>query len=290
LAPAELPTGAGVAVRLIVPAAFHALTVRGTDTALAEQLAEVAEELFAADGSAQRRREWAVQTAGLADDIAAAGIRFAGLAAVRAGDRPSDAALIVGFEHRPTPITELAAWLATARPYAEVWTVLLPAGPAVVLVAARTVAVPARTAAAGPPRRVTVSAVEAFVPLPDGVSLLTVQLSTAVGADWQLYTGVFAELLRSLEFGWDGVAGAAEPSVPPYRGAPLDTVPPDHEPLDTAPPDQEPLDPFGTVTAPPPPAAPNPEPRPTPPAAAQPFPPAKGTPVLIPPPDFDPFA
>ncbi|MGC0318879.1 hypothetical protein [Kitasatospora acidiphila] len=374
LAPTELAAGTGVEVRLLVPPAFHALSVRGDDAALAEQLAEVAEELFATDGPSAWR-DWAVLNAVLADDSAAAGVRYAGVAAVEIDGRPSNASLVVSLQPNVTPIAELAAELATARPQAEVWTVILPSGPAVVLVQGRTGAVPATLAADGARRWLVSSVAQAFLPLPDGASLLTVQLGTAHGEDWERYAALFARVLRSIELGWDGVDGRAAaaarlgtggstvaplavpdaaattagtppaaalpptqlpaPTAPPAPVVPpMPTLPPSTPPA-TAPvepvgvepvaaepvaaqpkepvpaepvaaepepePKPVPLDPFGTVMANQPAdpfgtvtrgtAAPAKSAAPAaPPAPVASPPPGKGTPVLIPPDDFDPFA
>ncbi|TQF06438.1 hypothetical protein E6W39_34870 [Kitasatospora acidiphila] len=391
LTPTELAAGTGVEVRLLVPPAFHALSVRGDDAALAEQLAEVAEELFAADGPSAWR-DWAVLNAVLADDSAAAGVRYAGVAAVEIDGRPSNASLVVSLQPNVTPIAELAAELATARPQAEVWTVILPSGPAVVLVQGRTGAVPATLAADGARHWLVSSVAQAFLPLPDGASLLTVQLGTAHGEDWERYAALFARVLRSIELGWDGVDGraaaaarlgtggstvaplavpdaavvtaagnppAAAPPTPlpaptaptaptpppapvvppmptlppntpsaaePAAAAPVEPVaaepvavepvaaqPKEPVPVPAAPvaaepvpepepePKPVPLDPFGTVMANQPAdpfgtvtrgtAAPTKSAAPAaPPAPVAPPPPGKGTPVMIPPDDFDPFA
>ncbi|WP_344445860.1 hypothetical protein, partial [Kitasatospora nipponensis] len=231
LLPAELPTGGGVEVRLAVPPAFHALTVRGGDEAWAEQLAEVAEELFAAEGT-DARRDWAVVTAALTEEIAAARVRYAAVAAVEIQGRASNASLVVSLERGLSPIAELAAELATSRPHAEVWTVILPSGPAIVLVQARTGVVPGVLTGDGARRWVVSSVAQAFLPLPDGATVLTVQLGTAHGEDWELYAAVFAELLRSVEFGWDGVDGraaalaAAPAAVPTVTPLPAPPAPP----------------------------------------------------------------
>ncbi|MFE0458791.1 hypothetical protein ACFW1A_05965 [Kitasatospora sp. NPDC058965] len=324
LGPEELPTGHGVEVRLALPAAFHALTARGSGRALGEHLVEVAAELFAADRPSARR-DWAVLAASLADPAAAAGVRYAGLAAVEVDGRPSTASLVVAVHRDATPIAELAAELATTRPHAEVWTVILPAGPAVVLVQSRTGAVPAALTGDGARHWVVCSVMQAFLPLPDGGSLLSVQLGTANGEDWERYAQLFADLLRSVETGWDGEPArltdhrptaprvtapqpVAEP-VPAPRPEPMPMPEPEPRPdpapmpepeLTAAQPPVAPL-PAAPPVPPVPPAPPTvPASRPAPPTApAEPVAevpvaeapaPGKGTPVLVPPPDFDPFA
>ncbi|MEU6233463.1 hypothetical protein, partial [Kitasatospora sp. NPDC047058] len=266
--PVELATGAGAEVRLVVPPGFHPLTspagppgvsartvptgpAAGGDASTAEDgdpaasaaaaeltahLAEVAEELFSGTGTAPRR-DFAVIAATLADAVTASGTVYAGICAVQVDGRPSDATLVVSLAQHPLPITGLATELATVRRHAEVWTVLLPAGPAAVLVEGRSVPVPGALSADGQPRRAATAVAEAFVPLPDGVSVLCVQLTTGRAQDWDLYTEAFAGLLRSVQFGWDGVAGkltapaapapAAVPTLTPTpaRGFPAEPAP-----------------------------------------------------------------
>ncbi|MFJ8471704.1 hypothetical protein [Kitasatospora sp. NPDC094011] len=325
--PVELATGAGAEVRLVVPPGFHPLTSpggpagvsartlpalpddgaaaladgadRATVAAAAEltrHLAEVAEELFSATGP-EPRRDFAVVSATLTDLLQDAGVRYAGVCALDQDGHASEAALVVSLARHPLPITALATELATVRRHAEVWTVLLPAGPAAVLVEGRTVPVPGALAADGQRRWVVTSAVQAFVPLPDGGTVLCVQLSTARPEDWELYTEAFAELLKSIQFGWDGVpltaAGTAPTAAAPAAAAPTPAAPPT-TPVAAEPAPEEPVHLRGTPVR-------------IPPADFNPFAPVaaeeaakeaakeaeptrrKGTPVMIPPPDFDPF-
>ncbi|MFD7450736.1 hypothetical protein [Kitasatospora sp. NPDC059827] len=322
--PVELATGAGAEVRLVVPPGFHPLTspggpagvsartvpaapadtADGTDGAdratlaaaaeLTGHLAEVAEELFSATGP-EPRRDFAVITATLTDLLHDAGVRYAGVCALEVDGRASEATLVISLARHPLPITELATELATVRRHAEVWTVLLPAGPAAVLVEGRTVPVPGALAADGQRRWVVTSAVQAFVPLPDRGTVLCAQLSTARPEDWELYTEAFAELLKSIQFGWDGESlrtpAAPAPVAPPV--APPVPVPPPAAPA--ADQEEKPVHLRGTPVRIPP-ADFNPfapvaeEPAATAPAAEAAAPaPRKGTPVMIPPPDFDPF-
>ncbi|MFJ3219040.1 hypothetical protein ACIPLC_24325 [Kitasatospora sp. NPDC086801] len=318
--PVELATGAGAEVRLVVPPGFHPLTSPGgpagvcaravpapaggadgvdpATAAAAEELtghlAEVAEELFSGDGP-EPRRDFAVIAATLTDLVHDAGTVYAGVCALDVDGRASDAALVVSLARHPLPITALATELATVRRHAEVWTVLLPAGPAAVLVEGRTVPVPGQLSADGQRRWVVTSAVEAFVPLPDGGTVLCAQLSTAQPEDWELYTQAFAELLKSVQFGWDGeVAGTVPvpapvlvPATTASASAPVERTPEEEAeeevpvhlrgtPVQVPPADFDPFAPVAEVV----PVDTEPE------AAAS----RKGTPVMVPPPDFNPFA
>ncbi|MEV7602597.1 hypothetical protein AB0O91_35010 [Kitasatospora sp. NPDC089797] len=344
--PVELATGAGAEVRLVVPPGFHPLTSPGgpagvsaravpalpdadgrvpdTDGAdratvaaaaeLTRHLSEVAEELFGASGP-EPRRDFAVISATLTDLLQDADVRFAGVCALERDGRASEAALVVSLARHPLPITALATELATVRRHAEVWTVLLPAGPAAVLVEGRTVPVPGALAGDGQRRWVVTSAVQAFVPLPDGGTVLCVQLSTARPEDWELYTEAFAELLKSIQFGWDGVPLPAAAAAPPLPAAPP-TAPPVAPPAapataaaapapvakeaeaaePTAEPTEQPVYLRGTPVRIPPadfnpfaPVVEEAQPADTTTPGGPPPGPRKGTPVMIPPPDFDPF-
>ncbi|MGK4584444.1 hypothetical protein [Kitasatospora sp. HPMI-4] len=286
VAPEELSTGSGTEVRLVLPSVFHALAVRGGTAARAAQLAEVAEELFAGAG-AGARKEWAVLTASLARQLGAAGTVFAGVSALRVADRPSHASLVVSLANRPVQISELATQLADARPQAEVWTVLLPAGPAAVLVEGRTSPVPAALSNDGQPYRTSSSVAQALIPLPDGASVLVVQLSVAQPEDWELYMTSFADVLKSIQLGWDGVyatqpaapARTQTPAADPYASVPA-------QPQPQPQPASAPMAPPAPATAP----APTSAPAPAPAAAAEQSVARKGTAVAVPPADFDPFA
>lgn len=297
--PEELATGSGIEARVLIPSVFHPLTVRGGAAALSGHLAEVAEELFGgADAAA--RRDLAVIAAALTEEIASAGVVFAGLAALTVDGRRTHASLVLSLAQSPLPASDLASRLAEARPQAEVWTVLIPAGPAVLLTESRTAPIPAALVAYGQRRWAVSSVVQAFLPLPDGESVLGVQLSTFQAEDWELYAETFARILESIRLGWDGVRvmptpaeAPPEPAVAiPAQAAPAITESPEGTPVSVPPAD---FDPFGT---PAPSAVPaqtgaeaalDPFAQTSPTAEAAP-PPGKGTPVNVPPLDFDPFA
>ncbi|MFJ9521660.1 hypothetical protein ACIRPK_25825 [Kitasatospora sp. NPDC101801] len=285
--PEELATGAGVEVRLVVPSVFHPLTVRGDRQARAGHLAEVAEELYAG-ARAPRRQDWSVLTGLLAQPAAAAGVVYAGVAALQTDGRRSRASLVVSLAQSPRQISELSAELADQRPQAEVWTVLIPAGPTAVLVESRIAPVPPLLLPVGQPAGEpdvadnTVSSVlQAFLPLPDGLSVLTVQLGTAQADDWELYAAAFAEILASIQLGWDGTR-AALPQIPAQQPVAQQPAQP---PVAQAPAAPQPA-PLPPVAAPPVPAMPTVPPTVPAPAPERP----KGTLVNIPPADFNPFA
>ncbi|BAJ27559.1 MULTISPECIES: hypothetical protein [Kitasatospora] len=274
VAPDELSTGSGVEARLVVPPLFHTLTVRGSGNALSAHLAETAEEVFSG-GSPAERNDFAVVAALLAEQFAAADVAYAGIGALLMDGRRSRVSLLVSTVQCSQPIQDLAVDLSTERPYAEVWTVLLPAGPAALLVETRVVPTLKELRDENPNGHVRSTVVEAFVPMPDGATVLTVQLSTSDSEDWTVYTSVFADLLCTVQLAWDGVSvapapvpvGRAFPAAPPVSApAPLPV------PAQTAP------------TAPPAPPAQLPVA-----AAPEPADSPSGTAVRVPPSDFNPF-
>ncbi|MCP2312335.1 hypothetical protein [Kitasatospora paracochleata] len=300
-APEELSTGSGVEARLIVPSVFHSLAVRLSGPALASHLTEVASELFAG-GRPPVRREWALVAAALADEIAAADVVYAGVSALDVDGRRSRASLVVSLSRRALPIQELSVALSAERPRAEVWTVLLPAGPAALLVEARTAPVPAALTADGQRGWVVSSVVEAFIPLPDGATVLTVQLSTPQAEDWELYATAFAQLLETVQVGWDGVAAtpppiaapvpvpAVEVQLPAATPPPMPPAPPVMPPAPAPAPVAAPFADRSEAGVPATHLASAPVPAQAAPPAAEEAPRPKGTPVRIPPADFDPFA
>ncbi|MFE1351939.1 hypothetical protein ACFW6T_08125 [Kitasatospora phosalacinea] len=280
VAPDELSTGSGVEARLVVPPAFHTLTVRGSGNALSAHLAETAEEVFSG-ASAAERNDFAVVAALLAEQFAAADIAYAGVGALLVNGRRSRTSLVVSTVRCSQPIQELAVDLSTERPYAEVWTVLLPAGPAALLVETRAVPALKELRDESPSGRVVSTVVEAFLPMPDGATVLTVQLSTSDTEDWDVYTGVFADLLCTVQLAWDGVSVAPAP-VPVGRAVPAQQAP-------ATVPAQAPAAPQAAApTAAP--AAPVQAPVQAPVVAPEPPESPSGTAVRVPPSDFNPFA
>ncbi|MFD0562256.1 hypothetical protein ACFQ2M_09675 [Kitasatospora saccharophila] len=284
VAPDELSTGSGVEARLVVPPVFHTLTVRGSGNALSAHLAEIAEEVFSG-GSPAERNDFAVVAALLAEQFAAADVAYAGIGALLVNGRRARVSLVVSTVQCSQPIQDLAVDLSTERPYAEVWTVLLPAGPAALLVETRVTPALKELRDESPSGRVVSTAVEAFLPMPDGATVLTVQLTTSDPEDWDVYTQVFADLLCTVQLAWDGVSVAPAP-VPvgralPARSATVPAQAPAPAPA-----------PAPAATAPAPPTAPTPAAPPVQVPVAAPEPPESpsGTAVRVPPSDFNPFA
>ncbi|MEU5387296.1 hypothetical protein ABZ391_26105, partial [Kitasatospora cineracea] len=276
VAPDELSTGSGVEARLVVPPAFHTLTVRGSGNALSAHLAETAEEVFSG-GTPAERNDFAVVAAMLAEHFAAADVAYAGVGALLVNGRRSRVSLVVSTVQCSQPIQELAVDLSTERPYAEVWTVLLPSGPAALLVETRAVPALKELRDEDPNGRVVSTVVEAFLPMPDGATVLTVQLTTSDPEDWDVYTEVFADLLCTVQLAWDGVSVAPTP-VPVGR-----TLPAQPAAAPPAAPAPTPVPAQAQATAPPVqvevPVAAAPEQPENPP----------GTAVRVPPSDFNPF-
>lgn len=313
----------GVRVRLTVPVVFHSLLVRGGADRVADHLVETAEEVLAgARGAA--RRDWAAVTASCADAARADGAFFAGLCRLDVGGRESTATLAaVVAPLDPGASAEPPGDPGAAPGHAGAHRVELPCGPATVLTEARTTPVPAALAADGRRRLIGTAAAVALVPLPDGERVLAVQLSTPHEQDWELYGAAFALVLESIEIAWDGVTAAPEaPMAPEGRegreeAAAAPTAPAAPAPAPAPAPAAEPAAaaaPAGTavpapagpapVPAAPPAPAPAPAAAPTPaPAVPAPAPadaapaaapagtdrPGKGTPVRVPPADWDPF-
>lgn len=197
-------------IRFVTPPAFHEVPVLGTEDEVAEQLWELVCEVLPASPDGVRLG-WALELARLVPPMVGAGVVHAGFCLTAVGDRVSSASLLAAV--RPlgpvapgrVAVEETAAALARARPEAEVTTVELPAGRAAVLVGA----VPAGPADGGPLDGGPVGggaldggpvcwAIQVHLPLPNGRQLLSLELSTPCHRDWELYSEVFAGVVRSL--------------------------------------------------------------------------------------------
>ncbi|MFB7475703.1 hypothetical protein [Kitasatospora sp. NPDC056184] len=185
-------------IRFVVPPAFHDIPVLGTEGQIAEQLWEVVCEVLASEGD-DLRTEWAAVLAGLIPPMAEAGTIYAGLCLLDIEGRTSTASVVatlapLGGLHPARAVDGLREGLSRARPQATVTELALPAGRAVAVIDA--VSTPIGETA------LATSVIQVHLPLPNESQLLSLELSTPCAEDWELYSEVFAGIVRSvhLEF------------------------------------------------------------------------------------------
>ncbi|MER7708838.1 hypothetical protein ABTX81_38920 [Kitasatospora sp. NPDC097605] len=185
-------------IRFVVPPAFHDLPVLGTEEQVAEQLWEVVCEVLASEGD-DLRAGWAALLAGLIPSMAEAGTIYAGLCLLDVEGRPSTASVVatlspLGGLGPARAVDGLRDGLSRARPEATVTELALPAGRAVAVIDGVSTPVGGETLAT--------SVIQVHLPLPNESQLLSLELSTPCAEDWELYSEVFAGIVRSvhLEF------------------------------------------------------------------------------------------
>ncbi|MDH6576582.1 hypothetical protein [Kitasatospora sp. MAP5-34] len=181
-----------LSVRAVLPPAFHEIPVRGTAEEIAGQLWELACEVLAGEPDEVRLR-WTAMLVALVPPLAEAGVRYAGICLAELDGRPSTATVLMSVKPFTEGVDAMVRQLAQARPDAEVTRVELPAGPAAVLTAGKVTPVQAGG-------WITTSVLQAHLPVPDGPELLSLELSTPCAEDWELYSGVFAAVVRSIAF------------------------------------------------------------------------------------------
>ncbi|MGW6914537.1 hypothetical protein ACWGB8_12055 [Kitasatospora sp. NPDC054939] len=198
-------------IRFVTPLAFHEVPVLGTEDEVAEQLWELVCEVLPSEPD-ETRMGWAMLLSELIPPMAGAGVIYAGLCLTEVEGRASTASVVASVQPlggvRPEEAVERSvAALATARPDAEVTTVDLPAGRAAVLVDA------VQNRVAG--ELLSTSVIQVHLPLPNGRQLLSMELSTPCTQDWELYSELFADLVRSihLEFADLPTGPAANPAA-----------------------------------------------------------------------------
>ncbi|KJS57566.1 hypothetical protein VM98_00150 [Streptomyces rubellomurinus subsp. indigoferus] len=201
-------------IRFVVPPAFHDLPVFGTEDQVAAELWELACKVLAAD-PAEVRLGWAALLAELIPPMGAAGVIYAGVCLAEVDGRPSSAAItasvcpLVGTD-LPGAVDFLLARLARARPGAEVTAIDLPAGRAVAVIDALPANAPLDDG-----RELTVSLIQVHLPLPNETELLTLELSTPCPEEWELYSELFAGVVRNLYLEFADLPYAAGPVEPP---------------------------------------------------------------------------
>ncbi|MFF4384042.1 hypothetical protein [Kitasatospora sp. NPDC001547] len=208
-------------IRFVVPPAFHEIPVLGTDDQVAEELWELVCEVLASHPDELRVR-WAVALAELIPSMAEAGVIHAGMCLVDVDGRPSTATItasvcpLVGTDY-PNAVDFLLTRLARARPEAEVTAIELPAGRAAAVIDAVATRVDAGAAAldalAVPlvDGVLTTSVVQVHLPLPNESQLLSLELSTPCPEDWELYSELFADVVRSIHLEFADLPTVSEP-------------------------------------------------------------------------------
>ncbi|WP_314175534.1 hypothetical protein [Streptomyces winkii] len=133
---------------------------------------------------------------------------YAGMAFLDIDGRPSMATVLVSRSaHEASDEQEACetaeAALRSAYPDDDIRTVELPRVWAVTRIAASPISMPADLSPDGTTHIVARNIIQAYVPIPYGKDFLVFELSTTSLEDWDLYSELFAEILRTIDWTTD---------------------------------------------------------------------------------------
>lgn len=133
---------------------------------------------------------------------------YAGMAFLDMDGRPSMATVLVSRVAHDASDEQAAceageAMLKSAYPDDDIRTVQLPTVWAVTRIAASPISVPAELSPDGTVHVVPRNIIQAYVPVPHGTDFLVFELSTTSLDDWDLYSELFAEILRTIDWTTD---------------------------------------------------------------------------------------
>ncbi|MGH3312971.1 MAG: hypothetical protein ACRDP3_20705 [Streptomyces sp.] len=186
-------------VRYALPPFFHEIPVLGEPEVIAEELYATARELLP-QGDAEEWVRWAVMAASGLDDLRAVRAVYAGFCLLDMEGRNSTATVVVShtaLEAPGTPartVARTAGSLSAAYRDAEIHELSLPAGPAVAKIEGRTTPVEQG--------EIPMGSIQVFVPLPNELEMLTLEMTTPHLRDWDFYSRMFSDTVNSIEW-WE---------------------------------------------------------------------------------------
>ncbi|WP_428954440.1 hypothetical protein [Streptomyces sp. cg35] len=187
---------------------------------LADQIVALTQEIFP-ERSDDEKYEAALTLLAQTGEMIEAGVQYAGLCLAEFDPgRPSLATVIAQrVERDPGDVREVAHALAgrfeRRYPYDEVSVVELPYGPVAVRIGQDRLALPVEPATDGPVTDVPRNFIQAHIPVPDDMSVQTLELSTTCVEDWDAYARMFAEILKTVEWATaDEMRQAREEAAP----------------------------------------------------------------------------
>ncbi|MFI1963520.1 hypothetical protein ACH429_05165 [Streptomyces pathocidini] len=192
----------------IIPPFFHEIPVDVEDAdAAAERLYDVVKEVLAHGTEDEQLRMFLIY-ATLVGELRDAGAVYAGFCAMDMGGRPSTATVAVyriplqGITADQV-LAETYAGLRRAHPDDDIQVSDLPCGKGVVRIGGAPFTLAAEVSPTGEPVEVPRGQIQVYVPLPNDADLLVFELSTPSMEDWDFYSEIFAEIVRTLDWGTD---------------------------------------------------------------------------------------
>lgn len=204
------PDGPRLHVGWVMPPFFHELPL-DTDDAdeAAERLYETVREVLPGGTDEDRFRMFVTYCA-IIPELRDAGAVYAGFCTLDVGGRPSTASVAVyrtplgGDLTAEEALTQSLAALERAYPGDDVRISDLPCGQgrarAVVRIGDAPFTLAPEASPTGAPLEVPRGQIQVYLPLPGDAELLVFELSTPCMEDWDLYSELFATIVRSLDW------------------------------------------------------------------------------------------
>jgi hypothetical protein len=197
----------GLHVGWIIPPFFHELPIDSDDTEeVGERLYALVKEVLA-HGTEDDQLRMFILYAQVIGELRDAGAVYGGVCFMDMDGRPSTASVAVyqtpmeGITHEEALVQAEAA-LTAAHPDDDIRVSELPygGGRGVVRIGSAPVALPAELSPTGEAVEAPRGLIQVFVPLPCDSDMLTFELSTPCTEDWDFYSEIFAEIVRSLDW------------------------------------------------------------------------------------------
>jgi hypothetical protein len=205
--PTEATDRGRLYVGWIIPPFFHELPVDTDDPEeAADRLIALVREVMPG-GSAEQQLRMFLMYAPIVGELIEAGAAYAGLCLMDMDSRPSTATVAVyrmpldGVTHAEA-LAQAEAGLKAAHPDDDIRTSELPygGGSGVVRIGSAPVRLPAEASPTGEPLEVPRGLIQVFVPLPNDTEMLAFEMSTPCMEDWDYYSELFAEIVRTLDW------------------------------------------------------------------------------------------
>ncbi|NLU71145.1 hypothetical protein HCC61_00225 [Streptomyces sp. HNM0575] len=203
-----LETRGRLRVGWIMPPFFLDLPVQATDADdVARRVHSLATEILA-DRSTEEQYRFARMLLGETGQLMDAQAEYAGLCFLDQDGRTSMATVIANRipQESGTPEEICALTVTTLRgtyPEDDVQAVQLPKGDAAIRVGSSPFLLPADAAPDGQSHVIPRNLIQAYVPLPGEPEMLVFEMSTTSLEDWDLYSEMFAEILKTLDWTTD---------------------------------------------------------------------------------------
>jgi hypothetical protein len=187
-----------------VPPAFFELPVYETEEQVGQALIELAQDVYP-EGTPELWFQYAATQLPVVAEMMEAGVSYAGFCLLDLDGRRSTATVTGALlesvpDGRKMTAASVAAELAgLGGEEAQVETVWLTAGEAVVRFTADVTTLPAEVTDSGRPEDVEVGKIAVFLPLRREAEMVLFELSTPCMQDWDLYSDLFFTIVNTIE-------------------------------------------------------------------------------------------